>query len=157
MKEFFIYIFSFWLMTSFTVSGDSMEPTFSHDDVIVVESYVFEEPQRYDIVIFWGTDESDKQFVKRIIGLPGETILIREDRIFIVEDNGDETEIEEPYIWKNEETYTLREIDGTRYDVPEGYYFVLGDNRDASYDSRTWHSPFIPEENIAGKYSYTLF
>lgn len=134
-----------------------MEPALSHDDTIMTEAYFFEEPQRQDIIVFWGTDEPDKYFVKRIIGMPGETILIREEIVYIVESDGDEVEIDEPYIWRDDDTYTLREIDGTKYEVPYGNYFVLGDNRDSSYDSRTWQNPFVPEENIAGKYAYTLF
>ncbi|MFC1655467.1 signal peptidase I [Patescibacteria group bacterium] len=159
MKEFFTFIFSFWLMSPFTISGESMEPMLSHDDVIMIENYAYvdESPERYDVIVFEGTDEPGKHFVKRIIGLPGETITMKEDVVYIEED-GELIELDEPYIWRNKnEVYSLRKIDGTSYQVPGGKYFVLGDNRDSSYDSRTWKDPFIPKENIEGKYSYTLF
>lgn len=159
MKEFFILLFSFWLMSPFTITGESMEPTFSHDDVIMINNYAYAEqdPQRFDVIVFYGTDEPDKHFVKRIIGLPGETIVMKEDTVYIEEDD-ELIELDEPYIWRNKnQDISLRKIDGTSYQVPWGKYFVLGDNRDSSYDSRTWKDPFVPKENIVGKYSYTLF
>lgn len=158
MKTFFTLLFGIWLVMPFTISGDSMEPIFSHGDTIMFESftYMMEEPQRGDIIVFKGTDEADKFFVKRIIGMPGEVILLREDNVYQIDDEGNEINIEEPYISKNSEIYSLRQIDGTRYEVPEGFYFVLGDNRDFSFDSRTWRNPFVDKKNIVGKYYFKV-
>ena len=159
MKEFIIGLFGIWFMTPFNIAGDSMEPTFSHDDTIMFESltYLLEEPVRYDVVVFYGADEPDKIFVKRIIGMPGETILIREDKVYILEEDGDEVELEESYRNSYDQTLSLRQVDGTTYEVPEGKYFMLGDNRDHSFDSRTWHDPFIPKNSIVGRYYFELF
>jgi len=159
MKSFLLGLLGFFFTSPFTISGDSMEPIFSHDDVIIAESltYTSEEPQRGDIIVFHGTDEPDKFFVKRIIGMPGEILKISEDNIYIIDNEGNETKIDEPYLNKSKRVYSLRQIDGTKYEIPEDAYFVLGDNRDSSYDSRTWRNPFVPKKNIVGKYYYVLF
>lgn len=154
MKAFFIYLMiAFSVFEPFNIAGDSMEPTLSHGDVVVIDKNAYDdkEPLRGDVVIFYGTDEENKYFVKRIIGLPGETIKVKEGDLYLIQGTR-EIEIYEPYLPEGRRQYTLREIDGTSYQIPEGKYFVLGDNRDNSYDSRTWKSPFIPEENIVGKY-----
>lgn len=158
MKTFFTVLFGIWLMMPFTISGDSMEPVFFHGDTIMFESftYMVEEPKRGDIVVFKGTDEHDKFFVKRIIGMPGEVILLREGEVFQIDKTGDEIKIEEPYISQDIDVYSLRQIDGTRYEIPDGSYFVLGDNRDFSYDSRTWRDPFVKKKNIVGKYYFKV-
>jgi signal peptidase I len=156
LLEIFISLLFF---SPFNVAGDSMEPTLMNTDVIMIDktAYLFSEPQRGDIVIFFGTDEPDKFFIKRIIGMPGETILLKEDKVFIVNEDGKEIFLDEPYVQiRGNKLYSLRQIDGTRYQVPKGHYFVLGDNRNSSYDSRTWKHPFVPKENIVGKYAYKL-
>jgi signal peptidase I len=158
MKSFFTALLGFWFMIPFNISGDSMEPVFSHGDTVMFESltYMLEEPKRGDIIVFEGTDEPDKYFVKRIIGMPGETVLLREDDVYLVDDEGDDEIINEPYIPETKEFYSLRQIDGTTYEIPDDHYFVLGDNRDFSFDSRTWTVPFVPEKNIVGKYYYKV-
>jgi signal peptidase I len=159
MKSFLASIIVVFYMSPFNISGDSMEPFLSDGDVIMTESltYADNEPARGDIVVFYGTDEPDKFFVKRIIGLPGETIKISEDNVYVIDEDGDQTKIEEPYLSKSAKAYSLRQIDGTSYEIPEGSYFVLGDNRDSSFDSRTWKNPFVPKNNIVGKYYFVLF
>jgi signal peptidase I len=159
MNGFLIGVFGFLFMSPFNIAGDSMEPFLSHDDTAMFESlsYSLEEPLRGDVVVFYGTDESDKIFVKRIVGMPGETILIREENVFIVDEDGDQEQLQEDYLKQFDQEYSLRQIDGTTYSVPEGKYFMLGDNRNNSFDSRIWHDPFIPKENLVGKYYYELF
>lgn len=159
MKAFFTGLIVIFYMSPFNISGDSMFPNFIDGETIMTESltYQTELPQRGDVIVFKGTDEPDKFFIKRIIGLPGETILIREDNVYTIDNDGKEIKIEEPYINKTEKVYSLRQIDGTKYEIPEAAYFVLGDNRDSSFDSRTWQNPFVPKNNIVGKYSFVLF
>lgn len=157
MKGFLIGFFAFLFVSPYTISGDSMEPTFSHENLIMFESltYILEEPVRSDIVVFYGTDEYQKIFVKRIIGMPGESVVIRESRIYI-----DDELLDEPYLVKSYEDsgrFNFREFDGVTYEVPEGKYFMLGDNRKNSFDSRTWNDPFVPRENLVGKYYYKLY
>lgn len=158
MKTLFTLLFGAWFLIPFTIAGDSMEPLLLHGDVVMFESltYMIEKPARGDVIVFKGSDEPDKFFVKRIIGLPGETILLREAYVYKIDEHGNEIQIDEPYITTDKDTYSLRQIDGTRYEIPEGYYFTLGDNRDLSFDSRTWLNPFVPKNNIVGKYHFKV-
>jgi signal peptidase I len=128
------------------IPSGSMEPTLEINDRLVVEkiSYYFNPPERGDIVVFWPPDslfpEGKRRdaFIKRVIGLPGDTVEITEGTVFI---NGEP--LEETYI-KAEPTYVW----GPEV-VPDGEYLVLGDNRNSSYDSHSWG--FVPAENIIGK------
>jgi signal peptidase I len=128
------------------IPSGSMEPTLEINDRLVVEkiSYYFNPPERGDIIVFWPPDslfpEGKRRdaFIKRVIGLPGDTVEITEGTVFI---NGEP--LEETYI-KAEPTYVW----GPEV-VPDGEYLVLGDNRNSSYDSHSWG--FVPAENIIGK------
>ena len=89
--------------------------------------------------------------------MPGETILLREEKIYLVEEDSDEEELKESHRTFPATVNSLKQLDGVTYAVPEGKYFVLGDNRDNSFDSRTWKDPFVPKESIVGRYYYTVF
>lgn len=128
------------------VSGSSMEYTLSDGDNLIVDkiSYRFYEPERFDIIVFPFRQEEDTYYIKRIIGLPGETVQIGEDGTILI--NGMELEesygrevIQEP--GAAAEPLTLR----------EGEYFVLGDNRNASSDSRDPSVGMIQREDIVGR------
>lgn len=156
MKEFLIGVFGVLFMSPFNIQGDSMEPTFSHDDYIMFETltYIVEEPVRGDIVVFYGTDEPNKVFVKRIVGMSGESLILKEGKVYI-----DEELLEEPYkgIYSDDDSkFNFREHDGVSYEVPQGKYLMLGDNRKNSFDSRTWSDPFVPRQNIFGKYYFDI-
>lgn len=97
-------------------------------------SYLFSEPERGDVVIFRYPVDPQEKFIKRVIGLPGETVKIRDGQIFI---NGSDTPLEEDYL---PEQWVVAN-DGYDYEVPEDSYLVLGDNRNHSLDARFW-----PEE-----------
>ncbi|MDZ4278559.1 MAG: signal peptidase I [Dehalococcoidia bacterium] len=110
--------------------------------------YVFRGPERGDIIVFKSPDtprgQPERDFIKRIIGLPGETVEVRDCAVFI---DGDP--LREPYIAERP-TYTYGPEE-----VPEGHYFVLGDNRNNSSDSHSWG--MLPKENIIGQASLTYW
>lgn len=120
----------------FIVSGASMEPTFSSGDYLIIDqlSYRFEKPDRKDVVVFRYPNNPSKFYIKRVIGLPGETIEISDNTVTVFnQDYPNGRKLEESYITaarESEETET--------YDLDDDEYFVLGDNRQSSADSRTW-------------------
>ena len=104
--------------------------------------YLVGGPQRGDVVVFRAPTQPDKDFIKRVIGLPGDTILVKNGTVFV---NG--TALDETYI-HYPATYTYP-FDGQPKQVPDGNYFVLGDNRPNSSDSHLgW---FVPVDNLVGK------
>jgi len=129
----------------FIVSGSSMYPTFENGDYLIVDqlSYRFEDPHRGDVVVFKYPKEPKKFFIKRIIGLPGETIEIKNNEVFIkYEKNNVGIKIEEDYI-KNMQTKDILIA------VKDNEYFVMGDNRNASSDSRVWGT--VPKKLLTGR------
>jgi signal peptidase I len=117
-----------------------MEPNFTEGDRVVVNKavYWFGEPQRGDVVILKAPGDLDEEFIKRVIGLPGDTVEIISGTVYI---NG--VAIEEPYVILPF-TYSMSELT-----IPEEQYFVLGDNRDISNDSHSgW---LLPRGDIIGK------
>jgi len=135
----------YFLFQPFLVSGQSMEPNFENGDYIIIDeiSYRFRQPQRGEVIVFRYPYDPSKRFIKRIIGLPGETIEIKEGKVSLIKEN---TEIldESQYLPKGLETQ--RDI---RVSIPEDKFFVLGDNRTVSLDSRDWG--LLPRQNIIGK------
>ncbi len=129
----------------FVVSGSSMDPTFHDGQYLIVDeaTYHFKDPQRGDVIIFRYPKDTSKYFIKRIIGLPGEKVHVGEDSVVITDKNGSETTLNEPYI--------VNHGNGNDDDImlPAGQYFVMGDNRPASSDSRYWGT--VPKEDLIGR------
>jgi signal peptidase I len=128
----------------FLVRGASMEPNYYQGDYLIVDqfSYLFQEPQRGEVIVFDPPTSTNKRFIKRIIGLPGETVSIEDGDIYI------EKEGERWFL--DEYSYLEVDTDGRlRVEIPENNYFVLGDNRASSLDSRSWG--VLPKKNIIGK------
>lgn len=121
------------------VDGLSMNPTLQNGEYVLVSRLAYKtgEPQRGDIIVFSFPIDQRQDLIKRVIGLPGETITIRNSEVFI---NG--MKLEEPYI-AQEPVYS------GEWAVGEGQLFVLGDNRNDSKDSHQWG--LLPRENIIGK------
>jgi signal peptidase I len=118
----------------FIVSGSSMVPTFENGDYLIVDkiSYELGEPKRDDVVIFRYPNDTTKFFIKRIIGLPNETVDIKGNDVTIT--NGEHQEgfkLDQPFV-KNPAN------NDTHFELKNDEYFVLGDNRSASSDSRYW-------------------
>lgn len=133
---------NYFVIINSTVPSGSMEPTIMTGSRMLGLrlSYTFSEPERGDIIVFKYPDDTSQNFVKRIIGLPGETVEIKDGCVYI-----DGEILEEDYLT------VVTEGDFGPYEVPEGCYFVLGDNRNNSHDSRYWTNTYVPEEYIIGK------
>lgn len=126
------------------IPSGSMENTLMVGDRLIGNrlAYLFSSPKRGDIIMFDFPDDETKLYVKRVIGLPGEHVEIRDGLVYI---NYSETPLEEDYLKEPPNSFF-----GT-YDVPEGCYFVMGDNRNNSTDSRRWNNPYVSEKKIRCK------
>lgn len=134
IKEFIIY--------NVEVPTGSMENTIKINDRVVTSrlSYLSSDPRRGDIIVFPYPDDEELDYIKRIIGLPGETIEGKDGLVYI-----DGESLEEPYV-----TEAL-DSDFGPYKVPEDSYFMMGDNRNNSLDSRFWENKFLARDKIEGK------
>lgn len=127
----------------FIVHGPSMESTFFEDQFLIVSrvNYLIGEPQRGDVVVFHFPGDPEQDYIKRVIGLPGDTVEIRDTQVYV----NDEV-LDEPYI--NEPCSSGSCQDDT-WEIAPDAYFVMGDNRNHSSDSRSFDA--IPRENIVGE------
>src|SRR5919109_1918879 len=130
------------------VEGTSMLPRLHDGERIFVNKLIYYDDFRWapkiergDIVVFWFPDDPSKSYIKRVIGLPGETVQMRAGRVYV---NG--KELQEPYL---DPTLNVADDDRPPTYVKPHYYFVMGDNRDNSSDSRSWG--LVPEKYIYGK------
>ena len=147
------FIVRMFLFAPIVVDGPSMLPTLHDRDQMIVNkfTYHFWEPDRFDIVVFHASAQKD--FIKRVIGLPGEHVAMEDNVLYI---NGEE--VDEPFLNEGESNQTLtndfslEELPGGHEVIPEGYVFVLGDNRGNSTDSRMLG--VIPIEQLVGKTSF---
>lgn len=131
------------LLINARVPSESMEKTIMTGDRFFGNrlAYLFNDPERFDIVVFKYPDDESQLFVKRVIGLPGETVEIKEGKVYI---NGSDTPLDD--------SFTPETPMGNYgpYVVPEGSYFMLGDNRNHSGDSRFWKQPYVEKDKIVG-------
>lgn len=136
----------YFLFQPFFVQGISMEPNFENGDYLIVDeiSYRFREPERGEIIVFKYPKNPTQRYIKRIIGLPGETVEIKEGQVIILDENGNQVLDESEYLSENIET-----SGNIRVSLLEDEYFVLGDNRNFSSDSRRWG--VLPKKYIVGK------
>jgi signal peptidase I len=129
----------------FIVSGISMVPTFEDSQYLIIDeaTYHFHAPHRGDVIVFRYPRDPSQFFIKRIVGLPGETVDIHGSNVSITKPNGD--------ILTLDETYVVNQGNGgdQSYTVPQNSYFVMGDNRPESSDSRAWG--YVPRANIVGR------
>jgi signal peptidase I len=141
-----IYIFFF---RPFQVSGESMYSTFKNKEYILTNiiSVKLNMPiNRGDVIVFKAPTDEDKDFIKRVIGIPGDSVMIQDGFVYV---NGKKVE-EEPYLDDDVRTYGGSFMaDGETVTVPEGNYIVMGDNRPFSSDSREWG--YLKQEDIIGK------
>ena len=141
---FFVYLL---IMRPHKIKGQSMMPNFPDSEYLLTEkvSYYLHKPQRGDVVVFTPPVSELDEFIKRIVALPGERIMIKSGDVYV---NGNI--LKETYIPDDFNTYEGSFLlEGVEYTVPEGKFFVLGDNREHSSDSRYW-GPVTPKE-ISGR------
>lgn len=129
----------------FIVSGASMDPTFATGQYLIVDelSYHFGSPERGDVIIFKYPLDTTQYFIKRVIGLPGETVNIHGGKVSITKADGTVLNLEEPYV-KNIGNGSEMSVT-----LPSDQYFVMGDNRPESSDSRYWG--LLPRSDIVGR------
>ncbi len=141
----------YFIAQPFIVSGASMENTFHTGEYLIIDqvTYRFEDPKRGDVIVFRYPQDPSKFFIKRVIALPGETIDIEGNVVKLIQTDGTEVILQEPYIKTMAENTILTETLGDRE------YFVMGDNRDASSDSRVWG--VLNKEKIVGRALFRLF
>jgi len=147
----FVLIINNFVIVNALIPSESMENTIMTGDRIFGNrlAYTFGEVDREDIIIFKFPDNESELFIKRVIGLPGDTVDIVDGKVYL---NGSETPLEEPYL---PEVPTSRG-DG-QYVVPVNSYFVLGDNRNNSRDSREWTNKYVHKDKILGKAALRYF
>ena len=168
MKDFFTFVWEtlkivvlalaivlpirYFIFQPFIVKGQSMEPNFQNGNYLIIDeiSYRFKEPARGEVVVFKYPYNPSQRYIKRVIGLPGETVEIKNTQVSIFDKGGQEMILEEnTYLPETDLTFgNLKLILG------EGEFFVMGDNRPSSSDSRYWG--VLPGENIIGKVIFRL-
>lgn len=158
LRDFVILAAIFFILNKFVfmlavIPSGSMMNTLLVDDKVFANrlAVTFGTLERGDIIIFnFHEKDKDEYLIKRLIGLPGDEVKLEKGKIYI---NGSDTPLDEPYVtrgWK----YSMggSKDRGTYiYNVPEDSYFFMGDNRDASGDSREWKNPFIPKEDLEAR------
>ncbi|MDR2166665.1 MAG: signal peptidase I [Clostridiales bacterium] len=146
------------IIVNASVPTGSMRATISEGTRLVAFrlSYLFSEPERFDVVVFSSPDQTGISYVKRIVGLPGDRLEIVGGRVFV---NGSDEPLYEWYLYEPPGGLSLTPQNFT---IPENSFFVMGDNRNDSRDSRglgrdPWNNLFVPRENIMGRAAFSYF
>lgn len=134
-----------FVISPFVVDGESMHPTFENLDYLLIDefTYHFASPERGDVIVFRYPKDPSLFYIKRVIGLPGETVSIVKGSVSIREADGTAVTLDEPYVVNEDATYTKNFVLGS------DDYFVMGDNRPNSSDSRVWGT--LPRGEIVGR------
>lgn len=134
------------------VPTGSMLNTIKEQDLVMADrlAYKDEDPKRGDIVIFYAPDEQDELYIKRVIGLPGDKVVIDNAQIYI---NDSPKPLDEPYL---KEKWVIN-AGYYEFDVPDNCYLMLGDNRNSSLDSREWENTYVNRNAIVAKAKCVYF
>ena len=139
-----------WVASAAVVVSGSMEPTLPYPTYLLIDraAIEFEQPYRGEVIMFHHPPHSTKDdpLLKRIIGLPGDTVVIKDSKVYI-----NNKPLSEPYL----KVKTLGNFGP--YHVPKNSYFVMGDNRNNSFDSRYWQDHYVPRANIIGRVDAVLW
>lgn len=144
-----IFLTRTFLFTPVSVNGKSMEPTFEHSDKLIISK--ISDIENFDMIVF-DAPNKDEEYIKRVIGKPGDSIKM-EDGVLYINDKS----YEEPYIKENHDgfdDFTLKELTG-KEKVPDNQLFVLGDNRSNSKDSRAFG--FISADSVVGEVKFQFY
>jgi signal peptidase I len=142
-----IFLFVYLLVLQpHKIKGDSMQPNYPDGEFLLADkiTYRLREPKRGDVVVFKAPISPDEEYIKRVVAVPGEVVKVLEGKVYI---NG--KLLNEPYLTDTPTTPGGFSKEGQEIKVPNDYYFVLGDNRPASSDSRAWG--FVPKGSINGR------
>ncbi|MFC1789531.1 signal peptidase I [Patescibacteria group bacterium] len=136
----------YFLFQPFFVRGQSMEPNFENGDYLIIDelSYRLRDPLRGETIVFKYPNDESQRYIKRIIGLPGETIEIKSNQVIVYKDDIMQVLDESDYI-----DSTVQTAGNLRITLGDDEYFVLGDNRPVSSDSRRWG--VVPKKDIIGR------
>ena len=148
-----VFLIRSYIVQPFLVSGSSMVPNFSDGDYLLVDeiTYRFRAPERGEVVVFRYPKDESVYFIKRIIGLPGEKIVIRDKQVIVFNDSYKEGFVlDEKYL-----TNGIPFLGNAEFEVPSDSYFVLGDHRDQSFDSRSWGA--LSKNDIVGLAQFRLW
>jgi len=142
----------YFIFQPFLVQGQCMEPNFENRDYLIVDeiSFRFREPKRGEVVVFRYPYNPSQRYIKRIIGLPGETLEIKDNKVIIYSEGKAQVLDEKGYL--SPDVLTAGEL---RIRLDENEYFVLGDNRGVAFDSRRWG--LLPRKNIIGRVIFRLW
>lgn len=137
------FVVNKFILANSQVPTASMETTINTGDRVFGSrlTYLFEDPQRGDVIIFRWPDNEKIYFVKRIIGLPGDSVDVKDGAVYVNGEKLDEPYIREP-MWNEEPLH---------FDVPEDAYFCMGDNRNNSLDARYWENTYVYRDKIIAK------
>lgn len=130
-----VFLIRSFLIQPFLVSGASMEPNFGTGNYLLVDelTYRFREPQRGEVIVFKYPENPSAYYIKRIIGLPGETVMIQKGAVKIKKVDGEEIALREEYLLPGVLTSGNKTVT-----LGSAEYYMLGDNRNYSFDSRSW-------------------
>ncbi len=145
-----VFVVRSFIAQPFLVSGSSMEPSFNNGNYLLVDelTYRLRNPERGEVVVFKYPNDPSTFFIKRVIGLPGETVKIKDDQVEIYKDG--KTQV-------LSESYILQKTDVADFEKTLGpdEYFVMGDNRNFSFDSRSWGP--LPKNDLVGVVRFRLW
>ena len=142
----------YFIFQPFIVKGASMEPNFHNGDYLIVDeiSYQFRSPERGEVIVFKYPNNLSEKFIKRVIGLPGEYLKFSDNKITVTKKDGSVVVLDESFYLDSEGSFLDEDVS-----LGEGDYFVMGDNRAHSYDSRNWG--VLSGEYIIGRTIVRIF
>ncbi len=139
-----VFLVRMFVVQPFVVSGASMEPSFYNGNYLLIDelTYRFRNPERGEVIVFRYPGDEKSFYIKRIIALPGEEVLVSEGKVTVIAQDGEKTVLDEPYLGG-------RVTNGTfEYRLGDDEYFVMGDNRNFSFDSRSWDKSLKRQEIV---------